>query len=333
MDGFSDPYVKLKLGNQLKQKTKVVKKTLNPEFNQEFRFPVWGSSEKLIASVWDWNRVAKKVFIGQVIFSHPDQGVLNGSFPLVDVKGEQVGGTMEASITSEYLQGMEHRVTKERTSSTADQSRSRLNVHTRDSNTRRSSSEMSPESGFDQKSGTPKSGASNLSPSSISDPPVIISVDEERTMSAKSFRARERDVESEREREKEQLKLEKEKEKERDRIREKEREEDRKRLEEMDQRFARLEAEYKKQEGDLKRQSGAIESLEKEAAELRQTVNALEAWSNEGKAHAANAGCCSWFVKLFPCCFTSKQRAVSKKEIIQLEDDHNYSGQRTHGSV
>jgi len=339
MDGFSDPYVKLKLGAHPKQKTKVVKKSLNPEFNQEFRFPSWGTSEKLVASVWDWNRVSKKVFIGQVVFSHPDQGITNGAFPLVDQKGESVGGTMELTITSEYLQSIEQRVIQERRSSDRRLSGSgvtALNLNTRGNNLKHSSSrdawELSPESANERKSTTPKSGSSNLSPS-LSDAPVLINVDEDRMISPKngSFRERERDVEKEREKEREEMRLEREKQKERDRTRDREREEDRKRLGEMEQRFARLESEYKTQEGEFKKQTATIESLEKEAAELRQTVNALEAWSNEGKAHSASVGCCSWFIQLFPCCFTPKQRAISKKEIIQLED--NNSEQRTHGNI
>jgi len=325
IDGSSDPYVKLKLGQQPKQKTKIVKKSLNPEFNQEFRYTTWGSSEKLVASVWDWNRLAAKVFIGQVVFPHPEHGVVSGAFPLVDQKGGTVGGTIEVSITSEYLLGVERRASTERRRDSGDR---RLNTS--------GHSARSPESDMDIKRATTPTPGHAISPSSTSDPPVFLDTldgsqkalsftpvqTENVSFSTGSLRERERDVEREREKERE-------KERERDRKREKEREEDRKRIEDMLERSAQLQSEFKKQ-------SAIVESLEKELTEIRQTVTSLEAWSNEGKAHAGtNAGSCSWFVRLFPCCFTSTKRAASKKEIVKLEETEmsNDPVHRTNGSV
>jgi len=125
VDGFSDAYVKLKLDGHGKQKTKVVKRNLNPEWNQEFRYSNWGTSEKLLVQVWDYTGpITKRLFIGQVTFTHPNQGNIGGEFPLVDQTGEPVGGTLELSITCEgvwnsnnsvsafpkYLVGVERRV-------------------------------------------------------------------------------------------------------------------------------------------------------------------------------------------------------------------------------
>jgi len=324
-DGFSDPYVKLKLGQQPKQKTKVVKKTLNPEFHQEFRYSTWGSSEKLTASVWDWNRLAKKVFIGQVIFSHPEHGVLNGSFPLVDQKGEAVGGTMEVSITSEYLVGVERRLSHEKRRDSGDY---RLNVSGGGGGGGHSGELVSPDPDHEHKRATTPTPSQNLnSPSTTTDPPAFVTLDDSRQALAftpqpsGSLRERERDVEREREKERE-------KEKERDRQRERERNEDKKRIEELFERFHQLESENKKQ-------SVTIESLEKEVTELRQTVTGLEAWSNEGKAHGSSTGCSSWLVRIFPCCFSSTKRAISKKEIVKLDETEvsNDPVHRTNGSV
>jgi len=104
LNGFSDPYVKLKLGGHQKQKTKVHRKDLNPEYNTEFRYENWNPNENLEVSVWDYtSRLARKVFIGHVLFAHPEQAIINGIYPLVSERGQPVGGTIEVTIISEAL--------------------------------------------------------------------------------------------------------------------------------------------------------------------------------------------------------------------------------------
>ncbi|KAI3838630.1 hypothetical protein MKX03_030396 [Papaver bracteatum] len=64
-NGFSDPYVKLQLGKQ-RLKTKVVKKNLNPSWNEDFNFRVEDLSEELLINVFDEDKFLAHDFIGQV---------------------------------------------------------------------------------------------------------------------------------------------------------------------------------------------------------------------------------------------------------------------------
>lgn len=54
-NGKSDPYLRLEYGGQ-KKKSKIVKKTLNPVFNEEFTFEVGKSSDyNLYVEVYDYD--------------------------------------------------------------------------------------------------------------------------------------------------------------------------------------------------------------------------------------------------------------------------------------
>ncbi|XAR73394.1 hypothetical protein NMG60_11007347 [Bertholletia excelsa] len=64
-NGFSDPYVKLQLGKQ-RFKTKVVKKSLNPSWFEEFSFKVEDLKEELLVSVLDEDKYMIDDFIGQI---------------------------------------------------------------------------------------------------------------------------------------------------------------------------------------------------------------------------------------------------------------------------
>ncbi|MCL7043837.1 hypothetical protein MKW94_011482 [Papaver nudicaule] len=66
-NGFSDPYVKLQLGKQ-RLKTKVVKKSLNPSWNEDFSFRVDDLNEELLISVFDEDKFMTHDFIGQLKF-------------------------------------------------------------------------------------------------------------------------------------------------------------------------------------------------------------------------------------------------------------------------
>ncbi|XP_074587246.1 C2 and GRAM domain-containing protein At1g03370-like isoform X1 [Curcuma longa] len=65
LNGLSDPYVKLQLGKH-RAKTKVVKKNLNPFWDEEFNFRVGDLSEELIVSVLDEDKYFTDDFLGQV---------------------------------------------------------------------------------------------------------------------------------------------------------------------------------------------------------------------------------------------------------------------------
>ncbi|XP_046718021.1 rabphilin-3A isoform X2 [Silurus meridionalis] len=70
-NGYSDPYVKISLkpdmGKKAKNKTQIKKKTLNPEFNEEFRYEIKHSElakKTLDITVWDYDMGKANDFIG-----------------------------------------------------------------------------------------------------------------------------------------------------------------------------------------------------------------------------------------------------------------------------
>lgn len=65
LNGSSDPYVRLQLGRN-RFRTKVVKKSLNPLWHEEFTFWVEDLSEDLVVSVLDEDRYFNDDFVGQL---------------------------------------------------------------------------------------------------------------------------------------------------------------------------------------------------------------------------------------------------------------------------
>ncbi|XP_058260267.1 double C2-like domain-containing protein alpha [Hemibagrus wyckioides] len=81
VNGFSDPYVKTYLKPDVqkksKHKTAVIKKTLNPEFNEEFFYEISLTelvSKTLEVTVWDYDLGRSNDFIGGVCLSCHSQG-------------------------------------------------------------------------------------------------------------------------------------------------------------------------------------------------------------------------------------------------------------------
>lgn len=64
-NGLSDPYVKVQLGRQ-RAKTKVVKKSLNPIWDEEFSFRVGNLKEEICISVLDEDKYFADDFLGQI---------------------------------------------------------------------------------------------------------------------------------------------------------------------------------------------------------------------------------------------------------------------------
>mmetsp|Transcript_38238 Transcript_38238/g.75280 ORF Transcript_38238/g.75280 Transcript_38238/m.75280 type:complete len:548 (-) Transcript_38238:85-1728(-) len=70
--GTSDPYVILTLGSNKKVQTKVIKKCLNPQWEESFVFSTWGEKDVLHFHVRDWDRIGRGKFLGEIHLRKPE---------------------------------------------------------------------------------------------------------------------------------------------------------------------------------------------------------------------------------------------------------------------
>eukprot|EP00808_Paulinella_micropora_P024025 g30265.t1 len=81
--GFSDPFLKLRLG-RAERKTQVLRKTVNPDWQEVFYFQSWPEYDPLRVTCWDYDRVGSHSFLGEVLVPFPSnvRGVVTEEYTL-----------------------------------------------------------------------------------------------------------------------------------------------------------------------------------------------------------------------------------------------------------
>ena len=105
--GTSDPYVKVSLNKNTVHKTKVVKKNLNPEWNEDFSIPHVSHEQPcmLHISIKDHNLLGSDVDIGEVEFNVWDYVKLDSEHPSGDFWLENLtGGTGKIHLKIDYME-------------------------------------------------------------------------------------------------------------------------------------------------------------------------------------------------------------------------------------
>lgn len=78
INGASDPFVTVKLlpdsNNKFKAKTRIIKKTLNPMWNEKFALIITPQDKykRLCIEVWDWDLASSNDFLGSLSFGIPE---------------------------------------------------------------------------------------------------------------------------------------------------------------------------------------------------------------------------------------------------------------------
>lgn len=97
-NGLSDPFLVITLFD-LKVKTQIIRKTLNPEWNETFTLPLAGVTEQTMVQfvVMDWDRFSSDDYMGEVSISYKEiaaQAAQNKAswFSLISTTGEVVSG-------------------------------------------------------------------------------------------------------------------------------------------------------------------------------------------------------------------------------------------------
>jgi hypothetical protein len=99
VSGTSDPYIIATIGDQ-EQKTSVIKKTLEPLWNETLTFDIKDALKQNIQlQCVDWNRIQKHEVIGTASISVKDLDLRRGIAQNLDIKLENGQGTLHLSLT------------------------------------------------------------------------------------------------------------------------------------------------------------------------------------------------------------------------------------------
>lgn len=120
-NGFSDPYVKLKMNDAIKFKTRTLFKTLSPKWSETFKFENVSIDAPLVVKVMDYDKIGKDELMGRfnvdlfaqsiaakvpqgVSFSHTNWFLINDKFPnasiqlKIDFKFLSLAASQEAAL-------------------------------------------------------------------------------------------------------------------------------------------------------------------------------------------------------------------------------------------
>jgi len=102
-NGLSDPYLRIFCG-PYKIKTKVIKKTLNPRWNELVEIPAeWAKANNIVVECWDWDAIGGDDFMGEFSFqaSVADEAPAQKTWELAKPKqkSRKKAGSVSGTIT------------------------------------------------------------------------------------------------------------------------------------------------------------------------------------------------------------------------------------------
>jgi len=102
-NGLSDPYLRIFCG-PFKVKTKVIRKTLNPRWDEVIEIPAeWAKANSIIVECWDWDSIISDDFMGEFSFnaSVADDGPVEKTWELEKPKqrSRKKAGAVSGTIT------------------------------------------------------------------------------------------------------------------------------------------------------------------------------------------------------------------------------------------